>query len=180
MGGVAVNKFVDLLKQAISATDVACLRVTGYDTPNLLHIAKTLLPIAQDQGVAVLLDSSDLAITLLADGAHLTDATKYHQTRRIIGVDNIIGVSCPLERHTAMEMGDAGADYIEFQPSLEPKDIELIVWWNEIMTVPSVIAGTFDTASAKTFISAGADFLAPAPTIWATPNPIAAIAALLS
>ncbi len=142
-------------------------------------IAEPLLPLAQDLGVAVLFDDADLAQKLRGDGVHLTDPALYARARRAIGTDGIVGVACPLERHTAMEVGEAGADYIQFQPSSAPEDIELIAWWTEMMTVPSVVAGRFTPESAKAFIGAGADFLAPAPTIWAETDPVAAIAALL-
>jgi thiamine-phosphate pyrophosphorylase len=78
-----------------------------------------------------------------------------------------------------MESGEAGADYVQFLPGTAPEDLELIAWWTEMMTVPSVIAGRFTRESAQTLIGAGADFLAPLPDIWSCPDPVAAIGALL-
>ena len=78
-----------------------------------------------------------------------------------------------------MEVGEAGADYVQFAATPEPDALELLHWWTEMMTVPSVIAGTFLPESASAFIGAGADFLAPAPAIWAAERPIEAIAALI-
>ena len=173
-----MSAFADLLAKAISAADIACLRIAGSDAARIATIAKPLLPIAQDQDVAVLFDDADLALKLRGDGVHLIDPTLYAKARRTIGTDGIVGVTCPLERHTAMEAGEAGADYVQFQPDAT-EDVELIAWWTEMMTVPSVIAGTFTPESAKTFIGAGADFLAPEPTIWAASDPVSAIAALL-
>ena len=49
-----------------------------------------------------------------------------------------------------------------------------------MMTVPSVVAGALTPETAKAFIAAGADFLAPDATIWSMPAPLDAIAALLS
>lgn len=174
-----MSAFADLLAKAIAAADIACLRITGDDAARIATIAKPLLPLAQDQGVAVLFDDADLTLKLRGDGVHLTDPALYAKARRTLGTDGIVGVACPLERHTAMEVGEAGADYVQFQPGMA-EDIELIAWWSEMMTIPSVIAGKFTPESAKAFIGAGADFLAPAPTIWAESDPIAAIAALLS
>lgn len=165
----------------MAAADIACLRIAGTDAARVTTIAKTLLPLAQDKGVAVLLDDADLAIKLRADGVHLSDGGRYRDARRIVGTDGIVGVACPLERHTAMEVGEAGADYVQFTATtdLQAEAVELAVWWTEMMTVPSVIAGQFTADTAAQFVGAGTDFLAPDPAIWSAPDPVTAIAALL-
>lgn len=176
-----MEAFANLLSKAIAAADIACLHIAGDDQARITTIAKTLLPLAQDKGVAVLLDRADLAANLRADGVHLTDIGQYREARRLIGGDGIVGMACPLERHTAMEVGEAGADYVAFATSADAHDqaTDLIAWWTEMMTVPSVVAGTFTPETAAQFIAAGADFLAPDPTIWSSTDPVAAIAGLL-
>ncbi len=166
----------------MTAADIACLRITGTDAARVTTVAKTLLPLAQDKGVAVLLDDADLAAKLRADGVHLADTSRYREARRIIGADGIVGVACPLERHTAMEVGEAGADYVEFAlaEAMEADAVDLIAWWTEMMTVPSVVAGAFTPEIAAQFVAAGADFLAPDSSIWSASDPTKAIAALLA
>jgi thiamine-phosphate pyrophosphorylase len=166
----------------MTAADIACLRIAGMDPSRISTIAKTLLPLAQNGGVAVLLDDADLAVKLRADGVHLPDAGRYRDARRILGTDGIVGVACPLERHTAMEVGEAGADYVQFTATVDSQAdaLELAVWWTEMMTVPSVIAGEFAADAAAQFVATGADFLAPDPRIWSASDPIKAIAALLA
>ncbi len=175
-----MSAFADLLEKAITTADIGCLRIAGTDAVRISTIAKSVLPLAQGQGVAVLLDDADLAVKLHADGVHLFDPALYANARRILGGNGIVGVSCPLERHTAMEVAEAGADYVQFDVGSSPENLELVAWWTEMMTVPSVIAGSFDTNRAKVFILAGADFLAPAPAIWLQADSDKAIAALLS
>ncbi|WP_407652145.1 thiamine phosphate synthase [Dongia rigui] len=175
-----MSAFADLLEKTIAAADIACLRIAGDDAARISTIAKPLLPLAQDQGVAVLFDDADLALKLRGDGVHLADPMLLTKARRTVGSDAIVGVACPLERHAAMEAGEAGADYVQFQPGTASDDLDLIAWWTEMMTVPSVVAGKFSQESARAFVAAGADFLAPDPSIWATPDAVAAIAALLS
>jgi thiamine-phosphate pyrophosphorylase len=176
-----VTAFADQLKAVIVATDIACLRIVGDDPTRVTTIAKALLPLAQDQGVAVLLESADLAASLQADGVHLADTSQYRAARRVIGDDGIVGVACPLERHTAMEVGEIGADYVWFTATadLQAEALDLISWWTEMMTVPSVVAGSLTPETAAQFIAAGTDFLAPDATIWSATDPVAAIAALL-
>ncbi|WP_374382108.1 thiamine phosphate synthase [Dongia sp.] len=174
-----MSAFAERLAMATEAADIACLRIAGNDWERITTIAKSLLPAAQERGVAVLLDDADLAVKLQADGVHLGDASTYAKARRAIGTSGIVGVACPLERHTAMEVGEAGADYVAFAPGNAPDGIDLVAWWTEMMTVPSVITGDFDAGSAAAFIAAGADFLAPSPAIWSVSDPVAAIAALI-
>lgn len=176
-----MNAFADVLTAAIAAADIACLHIAGGHTDRVMTIAKVLLPLAQDKGVAVLLDNADLAVKLRADGVHLADSTTYREARRILGTDGIVGVACPLERHTAMEVGEAGADYVQFTAASDQRaeTLELITWWTEMMTIPSVVAGVFAQGDAAQFVTAGADFLAPDAAIWSAADPVAAIAALL-
>ena len=124
MGGVAASVFADLLGKTFAVADVACLRIAGNDAERIATISKSLLPLAQDKGVAVLLDDADLALKLRADGVHLLDPALYAKARRAIGNDGIVGVACPLERHTAMEVGEAGADYVEFQAGNAPEQVD--------------------------------------------------------
>ena len=174
--------FADLLHATINAADIACLRIAGRDPERITIIAKVLAPLAQDQGVAVLLETADLAAKLRADGVHLADTSQYREARRVIGADGIVGVTCPLERHTAMEVGEAGADYVEFAvaDAIEADAFDLVAWWTEMMTVPCVVTGALTPEIAAQFIAAGADFLAPYPDIWLASDPTKAIAALLA
>ncbi|MBK8158075.1 MAG: thiamine phosphate synthase [Rhodospirillaceae bacterium] len=180
-GGVSVTAFAEQLNSVIAAADVACLRIAGHDPARVMTVAKAVLTVAQESGVAVLLDDPELALKLRADGVHLQNAGEYTKVRRNVGSDSIVGVACPLERHTAMEVGEAGADYVMFSVAADRHDdaVDLISWWTEIMTVPSVVAGPLTPVTAAQFIAAGADFLAPDAAIWSAADPVAAIAALL-
>jgi thiamine-phosphate pyrophosphorylase len=170
------------LLKAIASADIACLRIAGADSARVTTVAKSLLPLAQDRGVAVLLDDADLAAKMGADGVHLVDASRYRDARRMVGNDGIVGVSCPLERHDAMNVGDDGADYVLFSFTRDNTDagLELIAWWSEMMTVPCVAAGDITPAVAAQIVAAGADFLAPSASIWSEEDPLATIAGLLS
>lgn len=177
-----MSAFATLLDRAIAAADIACLRIAGSDGARVTTIAKELLAPAQKAGVAVLLDDTDLAEKLGADGVHLDNPTLYAQARKRLGPGGVIGVACPLERHVAMEVSEAGADYVQFPFTRENAEdaLNLIAWWTEVMTVPSVVTCPPDQALADQIVAVGADFLAPDVTLWQQPDPIAAITALLS
>ena len=141
---------------------------------------------AQARDVAALLSGrSNLARTLEADGVHLDlrdlspgDALRsYRDTRKALTDDAIVGTACPPERHLAMEVGEAGADYVGFDLA-SPESAEIIAWWGEMMTVPSVAFGRIDAATATALAKGGADFIAPDPAFWTHADPAAALAAL--
>ena len=177
-----MSAFADLMARTIAATDIACLRIAGRDGARVMIIARELIAPAQKAGVAVLLDDPELVEKLGADGVHLDDPALYAQARRRLGADGVIGVACPLERHVAMEISEAGADYIQFPfPGDSAEDaLDLIAWWTEVMTVPSVIPCPPEPAMAAKIIAVGADFLAPDVSLWDQPEPVSLIGKLLA
>lgn len=176
-----MSAFVDLLREAAKAVDVACLRVAGDDAARIQVIARELMKPAQDAGIAVLVDNADLAGRLGADGVHLADPKDYTSARKALGDRLSVGVACPLERHVAMEAGEAGADYVQFafDPAHAEDALDLFAWWAEVMTVPSVIACPPDPAIAAVIAAAGADFLAPDASLWSQPDPVALLKKLI-
>ena len=182
--------FSETLKAALDAGDVACLqlRLKEVSDDDICRAAEILLPVAQSRGVAFILnDRPDLAARLGCDGVHIgQDDMPYAETRRLIGADKIVGVTCHNSRHLAMEAGEAGADYVAlgaFFPTTtkDPKtscEIEVLRWWAEMMVVPQVAIGGITVANAKPLVAAGADFLAVSNGIWAYKDgPAAAVKA---
>jgi thiamine-phosphate pyrophosphorylase len=146
--------------------------------------------VAQQRGVAFLMnDRPDLALATGCDGVHVgqEDGT-YAEARRILGLGRIVGVTCHASRHLAIEAAEAGADYVAFgaffpTSSKETKhhaDVELLRWWSEIMTVPSVAIGGITPDNCAPLVKAGADFLAVISAVWDHPQgPAAAVKSFL-
>ena len=148
--------FAALLDIALSTGDIACLRLSPH--PDI----GPLITKVQTKGCAVLLNDSVGDVALLgADGVHLWQPEAYQQAREMLGPTASIGVFCGNSRHTAMEAGEAGADYISFET-----DLDLVKWWTEIMVVPQVVELAADLSRAGDFIAAGADFLCLDEGIW--------------
>jgi thiamine-phosphate pyrophosphorylase len=180
-GGVDVPILAALVERAAKETDVACLRIAGNDPGYVTSVARELLRPAQESGIAVLVDLVDLVRQLGADGVHLAESKDYPAARKALGDRASIGVACPLQRHMAMEAAEAGADYIQvqFDPAHAADSLELVAWWNEMMTVPSVVTCPSDPVTAGAVIAAGADFLAPDARLWTQPDPVAMMRAIL-
>jgi thiamine-phosphate pyrophosphorylase len=178
---LAAETSPDDLAAALAAGDVACvlLRSGGLDDRTALHAARALAPVAEAQGVAFLVeDRPEVARDGGADGVHLSrDAPAVARTREAVGPEAVVGVSCGLSRHEAMLACEAGADYVAFEgPDAEL--VELLGWWQALMTPPCVALGGVTLDNAAALARAGADFLALEAVVWAHPEgPAAAVAA---
>lgn len=180
--------FAVSLAEALDAGDVACvqLRMKGAEDDAVRRAADILRPIAQDRGCAFLMnDRADLALATGCDGVHIgQEDHSYDEARRILGLGRIVGVTCQASQHLAIEAAEKGADYVAFGaffPTLTKlakgdAEPELLQWWNEIMTVPSVAIGGITPENCGALVKAGVDFLAVIAAVWNHPQgPAAAV-----
>jgi thiamine-phosphate pyrophosphorylase len=140
---------LECVRAAAEAGDVASLLIA--EGPAQEPLARTLTAPAQALGVAVLIEGNlELAKKVKADGVMIERLEDYASARAAFGGDAIVGAACAA-RHAAMELADAGADFIFFA------DPRLAAWWSEVSVVPCVSA------------AAGAEFRVPAATMWDGP-----------
>ena len=112
---------------------------------------------------ALVSDDAELRAALEADGVHLTDATRVALLRRKLGDGLIIGAECPAERHACMVAAEDGADYVALRVNADNREtvLELLAWWQEMMTVQIVALLEGDLEPG--LIAAHADFISPQP-----------------
>lgn len=164
------------LTTVLEAVDVACvlLLTTGLDENTLRKAITRLRPLAQERGIAFLLqDQAALAAETGCDGVHLGDPAAYGATRQRLGEDAIVGVGCGTSRHEAMTAAEKHADYVAFgapEPALRKADLELLSWWQDLMTVPCVAFGADSPEESAAFAAAGADFVAVSAAVWVNPE----------
>ena len=170
--------FDEALKRALGGGDVASLQLRLKDVldDEILRAGERLMRFAHARDVAFIVnDRPDLAKKLGADGVHVgQEDAPYAEARALLGADKIVGVTCHDSRHLAIEAAEAGADYVAFgaffaTSTKEPKtraDVELLTWWQEMMTTPCVAIGGITVANAGPLVEAGADFLAVASGVW--------------
>ena len=186
---LAPARFRDVLAAALDAGDVAAvqLRLKDWAEDDLRRAIDVLRPVAQDRGVAFLLnDKPALAVAAGCDGAHVgQDDMPAKQARAVLG-RLMLGVTCHGSRDLAMQAGEAGADYVAFgaffpSTTKEPPamaEVELLRWWSELIEVPSVAIGGITPANCTPLVQAGANFLAVSAAVWANPEgPAAAVRA---
>jgi thiamine-phosphate pyrophosphorylase len=184
------QRFAKELEAALDGGDVACLqlRLKDIDDDAVRRAARILRPIAQDHDVAFIMnDRPDLAAELDCDGVHVGEEDMpYAEARRLVGPDNIVGVTCGASRDRAITAAEAGADYVAFGaffPSMTKTATkyratpELLADWSEATVVPCCAIGGITQQNCGPLVEAGADFLAVIGAIWSHPKgPRAAVA----
>jgi thiamine-phosphate pyrophosphorylase len=147
------------------AGQVSAILITDIESAPVASL-RTFIASAGSQNVAVLVENdAALAKTLDADGVHLrAHSHSVDNARKLLGGDKAVGVLCPLTRHDAMEVGEAGASYIAFDDDGAGglgEVAAMIRWWDELFEVPCVAWGHegYDEATLRLLIDAGADFL---------------------
>jgi thiamine-phosphate pyrophosphorylase len=175
------------LMQAFAGGDVAAvlLRLAPGDERSLTERVKALAPPVQAQNVALVVEASaQVASRGGADGVHLTQgADVIADARSSLKQERIIGVGGLRSRHDAMDMGEAGVDYVMFgEPRPDgslpplPAVIERASWWAEIFETPC-IAYSPDAESVPALIETGAEFVALGEWVFAEGVDIRAVVA---
>ncbi len=170
------------LAAALDAAKIAAVMIApAPNRPLDAAAAKPLVDLAQAQGVAAFIHGdAALARTLGADGVHLPPslllADDYAKARKILGPGVMIGIDAGSSRHDAMEMAEAGADYIAFSIDAAPAPAEtdnsdaatdmsdivsgdLIAWWVDIFQTPCVALGVRNPEDAADVARLGCEFL---------------------
>lgn len=171
-------RFPGQLRAALSAADIAAVLIAGKGSAPAEELAAELTPIIQEAGAAALIaDDTRLAGHTRADGVqiggNLSDleaAVRSFHPKRIVGAANI------RSRDAAMDVGEAGADYVFFgrphgdtHDESHPKAVELAEWWSETTEVPAVLMAGRSLASIETAAATGAAFVAVNQAVWTHP-----------
>lgn len=161
----------------------ALMIVPAAEKPLTAQGARPLVDLAQGKGIAVLIEGdASLARALRADGVHLPWSkdivARYGDAREILGQRYIVGADAGRSRHDAMELGEAGAEYVGFGIPAHVEDREaararrlyLVEWWSELVEVPCVAFDVDTPEEAAVLARAGADFIAMRAPAAASPD----------
>ncbi len=107
---IDVLQALDAPTLVLAKGDASCIEVEALSS---------IVKAAQEKGVAVLVENDTaLAKKLAADGVHLAwckePLESFEVARQALGPDRIVGADVGRSRHDAMEVGEAGADYVAF------------------------------------------------------------------
>ncbi|MEM9781498.1 MAG: thiamine phosphate synthase [Pseudomonadota bacterium] len=173
LSGAETARFSDTVEAALATGLVACLRlamVPDADDAAWTAAANRLLPLCHAADVPlVATDRPMLVAPLGLDGVHLSaSSASIGRLRKELGKDVIIGADGGAERHRAMVLAEAGADYVTIGPVAAAGD-ELYQWWSEMIETPVVAEGGIDVDAALR-LGPMIDFATPDPDlIWPSP-----------
>lgn len=145
-------------------------RDKGIDAERRRAQARALLALCRRHGVSFIVnDDVALAAALGADGVHIgRDDPGLADTRRQLGADRLIGVSCYNELERALTAQAQGADYIAFgsffpsptKPQAVRAGVELLRAARAQLRIPIVAIGGITPENGADLLAAGADALA--------------------
>ena len=162
------------------------MRIKDETDENLIALIKTIKPVCDKNKIPLILnDRPDIANLTNCAGVHIgPEDLPYEETRRIVGREAIVGVSCKESLNEAVNMAKKGANYVAFgafyesptkyvQTKVGPKTIKE---WKTKENLPCVAIGGIRVDNCVPIINAGADFLAISSGIWQFPGgPLLAI-----
>jgi thiamine-phosphate pyrophosphorylase len=162
--------FAPLLDAMLSESDVASvmLRVVASDDSVAKKIIKTIAPVVQRHGAALLVEGWAAVVARAgADGVHLVDQRQgLADAVESLKPERIVGVGGVRSKHDAMVLAESGADYVMVgEPARDgrPPPLDAVVertgWWAELFELPCV-AYAPDLAAVPLLADAGADFVA--------------------
>jgi len=169
----------DRVLSALDGGDVASLILPAWDMDDdsFQHYAETIVPAAQEEGVAVMIAGDPrIAMRARADGLHveagkreLAELVERHQAKLMIGAG---GAST---RDDALEMGETRPDYLFFgrfgydlKPEPHPRNLKLGTWWAEMVDIPCIVAAGADIAGVAEVAATGVEFVALSAAVYGT------------
>ena len=152
------------------------LRLKKISISNLLKIAKKIKKIVRKNNVKFLINDKPLVAKMInADGCHIGQKDMdFFSSRKILGKNKIIGVTCHNSKKLALDAKKHGANYVAFgsffksptKKSAFRAHLELLRWAKKKINMPIVAIGGINSSNYKKILSNGADFIACSSYIW--------------
>ena len=171
-------KFYKELNQVLKTNKVKYfqLRLKNTSTSNLLKIAKKIKKIAKKNNVKFLInDKPFIAKKISADGCHVGQKDmNIVESRKILGKNKIIGMTCHNSKKLALKAKKCGADYVAFGSFFKSSTkkttfkakLAILRWAKKKINMPIVAIGGIDSSNYKKILSNGADLIACSGYIW--------------
>ena len=183
------SKFYEELEQVLKTNKVKYfqLRLKKISSSNLLKISRKIKKIVKKHNVKLLInDNPFIAKTISADGCHIGQKDMdFKSSRKILGKNKIIGVTCHNSKKLALKAQKNGANYVAFgsffksstKKSAFGANLTILRWAQKKINMPIVAIGGINSSNYKKILSNGANFIACSSYIWNNKklNPISAI-----
>ena len=182
-------RFYDELDQVLKTNKVKYfqLRLKKISTSSLIKISRKIKKITRRNNVKFLInDKPSVARTVGADGCHIGQKDmNFMVSRKILGKNKIIGMTCHNSKQLALKANRYGANYVAFgsffksstKKSAFKANLAILRWAKKKINMPTVAIGGINSSNYKKILSNGADFIACSSYVWNNEklNPISAI-----
>ena len=152
------------------------LRLKKISSSNLLKISRKIKKIVKKHNVKLLInDNPFIAKTISADGCHIGQKDMdFKSSRKILGKNKIIGVTCHNSKKLALEARKNGANYVAFgsffksptKKTAFKANLAILRWAKKKINMPIVAIGGINSSNYKKILSNGADFIACSSYVW--------------
>ena len=171
-------KFYKELNQVLKTNKVKYfqLRLKRISTTNLLKISKKIKKITRKNNVKFLINDKPFVAKMVgADGCHIGQKdTNFISSRKILGKNKIIGVTCHNSKKLALKAKKYGANYVAFGSFFKSStkktafkaNLAILRWAKKKINMPIVAIGGINSSNYKKILSNGADFIACSSYVW--------------
>ena len=163
------------------------LRLKKISDRNLLKISKKIKKLVKKNNVKFLINDKPLVAKAVdSDGCHIGQKDMdFVNSRKILGKNKIIGVTCHSSKKLALKAKKYGANYVAFgsffksstKKSALKANLTILRWAKKKIKMPTVAVGGINSSNYKKILSSGADFIACSGYVWNNKklDPVAAI-----
>ena len=183
------KKFYKELSQILKTNKVKYfqLRLKKISNNNLLKISNKIKKITKKYDVKFIINDKPLiAKKVGADGCHIGQKDRdYKSSRKILGKNKIIGITCHNSKKLALTAKKSGANYIAFgsffksstKKAASRANLATLRWAKKKINMPTVAIGGINSSNFKKILLNGADLIACSGNIWNNKklDPISAI-----
>ncbi len=152
------------------------LRLKKISNSSLLKISRKVKKIVKKNNVKFLINDNPLiAKKVGADGCHIGQKDMdFMSSRKILGKNKIIGVTCHNSKKLAMKAKKYGANYVAFGSFFKSStkktafkaNLEILRWAKKKINMPTVAIGGINSSNYKKILSNRADFIACSNYVW--------------
>ena len=172
------SKFYQELNNVLKTNKVRFfqLRLKKISESKLIKISKKVKKITMKNNVKLLInDKPFVAKKIGADGCHVGQKDlDLISSRKILGKDKIIGVTCHNSKKLALKAKKLGANYVAFGSFFKSStkktrfkaNLEILRWAKKKINMPTVAIGGINSSNYKKILSNGANFVACSNYIW--------------
>ncbi len=172
------SKFYQELNNVLKTNKVRFfqLRLKKIPESKLIKISKKVKKITMKNNVKLLInDKPFIAKKIGADGCHIGQKdSDLISSRKVLGKNKIIGVTCHNSKKLALKAKKLGANYVAFGSFFKSStkktpfkaNLEILRWAKKKINMPTVAIGGIDNSNYKKILSNRADFIACSNYVW--------------